>query len=73
MASYEKRGKKTRVVVSTTEGTARKKVSRTFATKKEAQKWAVKMEAERNDGVSIVGSSITHAEYYEQWVKDYKF
>ena len=41
MASYEKRGKKTRVVVSTTEGTARKKVSRTFAAKKEAQKWVM--------------------------------
>lgn len=73
MASYEKRGKKTRVVVSVTEGTVRKKVSRTFATKKEAQKWAVKMEAERNDGVNIAGSSMTYAEYYEQWVKDYKY
>lgn len=49
MASYEKHGKKTRVVVSVTEGTVRKKVSRTFATKKEAQKRAIKMEAKRND------------------------
>ena len=72
MASYEKRGKKTRVVVSVTEGTVRKKVSRTFATKKEAQKWAVKMEAERNDGINIAGSSLTYAEYCEQWVHDFK-
>lgn len=72
MASYEKRGKKTRVVVSVTEGTVRKKVSRTFATKKEAQKWATKMEAERNDGVSIVGSNMAFADYYKQWMKVYK-
>lgn len=31
------------------------------------------MEAERNDGVNIAGSSMTYAEYYEQWVKDYKY
>lgn len=72
MASYEKRGKKTRVVVSATEGTVRKKVSRTFATKKEAQKWATKMEAERNDGINIAGSSMAYAEYCEQWVCDFK-
>ena len=31
------------------------------------------MEAERNDGINIAGSSMTYAEYYEQWVKDYKY
>lgn len=24
-------------------------------------------------GVNIAGSSMTYAEYYEQWVKDYKY
>ncbi|WP_349535199.1 tyrosine-type recombinase/integrase [Leuconostoc citreum] len=72
MASFEKRGKKWRAVVSAVEGANRVKRSKTFDTKREASEWAVKIENSKIDGYNIAQSKITLPEYFIEWYERYK-
>lgn len=72
MASYEKRGKKWRAIVSAVEGAKRVKRSKTFSTKREASEWAVKVESSKIDGYEIVHSKITLPEYFFEWYERYR-
>ena len=62
MASFEKRGKKYRAVVSVMDNGVRRKVSKTFATKKEAKEWATIMEADKFQNKKIIASSMAFAD-----------
>lgn len=68
MASYEKRGKKIRAVVSVNDHGTRRKVSRTFDKKREAVAWTATMESDKYQNKSIVASQMTFAEYFEMWM-----
>lgn len=72
MASYEKRGKKWRVVVSVMDKGVRRKVSKTFNTKREATEWSVQMESDKFQNKKIIASSMTFADYFQFWIKTYK-
>lgn len=72
MASFEKRGKKWRAVVSAVEGANRVKRSKTFSTKREASEWAVKVESSKIDGYEIAHSKITLPEYFLEWYERYR-
>ncbi|MBZ5943106.1 phage integrase SAM-like domain-containing protein, partial [Weissella cibaria] len=72
MASFEKRGKRTRVVVSVMQSGVRRKVSKTFDTKKKAKDWAIMMEADKLQNRSIIASSMTFADYFKMWMETYK-
>ncbi|CAH0416152.1 tyrosine-type recombinase/integrase [Periweissella fabaria] len=72
MASFEKRGKKWRAVVSVMEAGARKKVSKTFTLKREAEAWATEMESDRNKGVVLVESDMLLADYFQKWYEQYR-
>lgn len=72
MASFEKRGKKWRAVVSAIEGVNRVKRSKTFDTKREATDWAVKVESSKIDGYNIAQSKITLPEYFLEWYERYR-
>ena len=72
MASFEKRGKRTRVVVSVMQSGVRRKVSKTFDTKKKAKDWAIMMEADKLQNRSIIASSMTFADYFIMWMETYK-
>lgn len=72
MASFEKRGKKWRAVVSVMEAGARKKVSKTFNLKREAEAWATEMESDRNNGVVLVESDMLLADYFQKWYEQYR-
>lgn len=73
MASFEKRGKKWRAVISLTDlKGGRKKVSKTFDTKKEATIWATEQENKSNNGFNILSSKTLFPEYFEEWVNVYK-
>ncbi|MBF7127591.1 tyrosine-type recombinase/integrase [Pediococcus pentosaceus] len=72
MASFEKRGKRTRVVVSVMQSGVRRKVSKTFNTKKKAKDWAIMMEADKLQNKSIVASRMTFADWFEFWMETYR-
>ncbi|GMA70719.1 site-specific integrase [Leuconostoc litchii] len=72
MASFEKRGKKWRAVVSAIEGANRVKRTKTFPTKREAVAWAVKVESSKIDGYEIARSKITLPEYFLEWYERYR-
>ncbi len=72
MASFEKRGKKTRVVVSVMQSGVRRKVSKTFDTKKKAKDWAIMMEADKLQNRSVIASSMTFADYFKMWMETYR-
>lgn len=75
MASYEKRGKSIRAVVSVMDHGTRHKVSKTFSgkrPKKEAEDWALHMEVDKADNQKIIASNMLFYEYFEQWYKQYK-
>lgn len=73
MASFEKRGKKWRAVVSYTDARGlRQKTSKTFELKKTAAAWAAETETKVNGGLNINAGNITFAEYYKKWVDTYK-
>lgn len=72
MASYEKRGKKWRVVVSVMDKGVRRKVSKTFNTKREATEWSVQMESDKFQNKKIIASSMLFSDYFKMWVKNYK-
>lgn len=73
MASFEKRGKKWRAVVSVTDNKGiRKKISKTFDTKKEASTWSTDQENKSNNGYDVFSGKILYSEYYEKWVETYK-
>ncbi|MFT9313908.1 tyrosine-type recombinase/integrase [Leuconostoc pseudomesenteroides] len=73
MASFEKRGKKWRAVVSVTDGKGiRKKISKTFDTKKLATVWSIEKENKANTGYNILDSKMIFSEYYANWVETYK-
>ncbi|WP_353990045.1 tyrosine-type recombinase/integrase [Pediococcus argentinicus] len=68
MASYEKRGKKIRAVVSVNDHGTRRKVSRTFDKKRDAVAWTATMESDKYQSKSIIASQMTFAEYFEMWM-----
>lgn len=73
MASFEKRGKKWRAVVSITDNKGtRKKLSKTFDTKKEASTWSTEQENKSNNGYDVFSGKIIYSDYYEKWVETYK-
>lgn len=72
MASFEKRGKKWRAIVSAIEHSKRVKKSKTFDTKKEATVWANQIESEKFFGESIVPKHISIPDYFYQWYTIYK-
>ena len=75
MASYEKRGKSIRAVVSVMDHGTRRKVSKTFSgkrPKKEAEDWALHMEVDKADNRQILTSNMLFSDYFEKWYKQYK-
>ncbi|GEN95422.1 site-specific integrase [Pediococcus ethanolidurans] len=72
MASYEKRGKKTRVVISVMDKGVRKKVSKTFNKKSDAKDWAMRMEIDKADNRQIIASQMLLSDYFKQWYETYK-
>lgn len=72
MASFEKRGKKYRAVVSVMDNGVRRKVSKTFPTKKEATEWATIMEADKFQNKKIIASSMTFSDWFKFWMENYK-
>ena len=72
MASFEKRGKRTRVVVSVMQDGVRRKVSKTFDTKKAATDWAILMEADKLQDKKIISSRMLFSEYFQAWIDTYK-
>ena len=72
MASLEKRGNKYRMVVSVMQDGARRKVSKTFDTKKAAKAWAILMEANKLQDKSIISSKMLFADYFKKWMETYK-
>lgn len=72
MASFEKRGKKYRAIVSVMDNGVRRKVSKTFPTKKEATEWATIMEADKFQNKKIIASSMTFADWFKMWMENYK-
>lgn len=73
MASFEKRGKKWRAIISLTDlKGGRKKVSKTFDTKKEATVWATEQENKSNNGFNILSNKMLFSNYFEEWVNIYK-
>ena len=72
MASFEKRGKKYRAVVSVMDNGVRRKVSKTFPTKKEATEWATIMEADKFQNKKIIASSMTFSDWFKRWMENYK-
>lgn len=72
MASFEKRGKKWRAVVSVMENNNRKKLSKTFDLKREAVEWATDLESLRNNGQNLIQSNMLLTEYFEIWFNQYK-
>lgn len=72
MASYEKRGKKTRVVISVMDKGVRKKVSKTFNKKSDAKDWAMRMEIDKADNRQIIASQMLFSDYFEEWYLKYK-
>lgn len=73
MASFEKRGKKWRAVISITDNRGiRKKLSKTFDTKREATTWSTEQENKSNNGYNVFSGKILYSDYYEKWVETYK-
>lgn len=73
MASFEKRGKKWRAVVSYVNGHGVfKKVTSTFDTQREAKLWAAKEEVKVKNGYDPEKSKTTFSNYYLEWLKTYK-
>lgn len=72
MASFEKRGKNYRAIVSVMQGGVRKKVSKSFETKKEAKEWATLMESDKIQGKNLVASNMLFSDYFEFWMNTYK-
>lgn len=75
MASYEKRGKSIRAVVSVMDHGTRRKVSKTFSgkrPKKEAEDWALHMEVDKADNRQILTSNMLFSDYFKRWYETYK-
>lgn len=72
MASFEKRGKTTRAVVSVMVKGERRKVSQSFSTKKEAITWSTLMEADKFQGKQITASNMTFVDYFTFWMDNFK-
>ncbi|MGL5886595.1 MAG: tyrosine-type recombinase/integrase [Leuconostoc suionicum] len=73
MASFEKRGKKWRAVVSYTDAHGvRQKTSKTFDLKKTATVWAAETETKVNGGLDVNAGNISFADYYKRWFETYK-
>lgn len=73
MASFEKRGKKWRAVVSYTDARGlRQKTSKTFDLKKAATAWAAETETKVNGGLDINAGNISLPKYYKLWTETYK-
>jgi len=73
MASFEKRGKKWRAVVSVTDNKGiRRKVSKTFDTKKDAAVWSTEQENKSNNGYNLLKKNKLFADYFAEWVETYK-
>lgn len=72
MSSIEKRGKTYRAVVSVMRDGVRRKVSKSFGTKKEALNWSITIESNKIQGKNILASSTLFPDYFEFWMNTYK-
>ncbi|MBZ5968885.1 site-specific integrase [Leuconostoc gasicomitatum] len=72
MASFEKRGKKWRAIVSAVEGTKRVKKSKTFDTKREATEWSFRVENNKMDGLSLGRTKETLTNWFNEWYTNYR-
>lgn len=73
MASYMKRGKKwqARITWRDSNGKLRQKSKSGFTTKQQARQYAVKLEAQKNEGMEVLQDP-TFYTYYQNWYKTYK-
>lgn len=72
MASYEKRGKKTRVIVSVMQRGVRTKITKTFKKSRDAKDWATLMEADKIGNHLVIASKMTFSDYFKKWYTLYK-
>lgn len=68
MASIIKRGKSYRAQVSLYKHGQHKKISKTFATKKEATLWALEMELAKGEGKELAYRTTSFADFFENWI-----
>lgn len=68
MASIVKRGKSYRAQVSLYKHGQHKKLSKTFATKKEARLWALEIELAKGEGKELAHRTTTFADFFESWI-----
>ena len=73
MANFMKRGKKwqARITWRDSNGKLHQKSKGGFDTKQQAKQYAVKLEAQKHEGMEILQDPTFH-DYYEQWYKTYK-
>lgn len=68
MASIVKRGKTFRAQVSLYKHGKHNKISKTFATKREANLWALEMELAKGEGKELAQRTTTFADFFENWI-----
>ncbi len=68
MASILKRGKSYRAQVSLYRYGEYKKLTKTFATKREAKLWALEMELAKGEGKELAHRTTTFADFFENWI-----
>ncbi|MBU7544724.1 MULTISPECIES: site-specific integrase [Weissella] len=73
MASFEKRGKKTRAIVSYTDMQGKnRRVSKTFNTLREAKAWGAETENRTNHGEQLHDGKLLFNTYFRQWIVTFK-
>lgn len=68
MARVVKRGKSYRVEVSNYKRGVNHRLTKTFKSKAEADRWAMQMEIAKGNGVDLARREDTFAKYFENWV-----
>lgn len=68
MASIIKRGKSYRVEISNYKHGKNKRISKTFKTKSEAQRWAMQNEIAKGNGVDLALRKDKFSDFYSNWI-----
>lgn len=68
MASIIKRGNTYRVQISLYKHGEHKKLTKSFTSKKEAQRWALENELEKGNGKQLAERNTTFADFFENWM-----
>lgn len=68
MASIVKRGNTYRVQISLYKHGEHKKLTKSFTSKKEAQRWALENELEKGNGKQLAERNTTFADFFENWM-----